>query len=353
MDRYIVELATDVQVLVLKALNGELDYQERFISDPRNKAVFFDNREQGQYDFYELPPTTVNELVIGFNLNHSDPVKHEIFNNKDFRIGLSYAIDRALLIDLVHLGQGAPHQAAPRPESRFYHERLATQYTEYNVDLANQHLDAAGYTERDAAGFRLGPDGNRISIILEIDQARTTYVDALELIKPMWEAVGIELNVRTMERTLWEERVRELSTFDYDGSGHRFGGGNGDAVILDPRYWLPINGGNSFYAKGWSNWYNSGPDAANAIEPPEAVKRAMALYDEILVTADDDEQLALMTEILDIAAEEFYVIGTVLEPNAFGIVTNRMRNVPKVIPNSWIYPTPAPYNPEQFWVADA
>lgn len=352
IDRYIVELANDVEVLVLKALNGELDYQERFISAPANKALFFDNREQGQFDFFALPPTTVNEMVIGFNLNHPDPVKHEIYNNKDFRIGLSHAIDRQLLIDVVHLGQGQFHQAAPRPESRFYHEQLATQYTEYNVDLANEYLDKTGWTERDAEGFRLGPDGNRISFVLEIDQARVTYIDALELIKPMWEEVGVEMIVRSMDRTLWEERVRDLNSFDYDGSAHRFGGGSGDAVILDPRYWLPINGGNSFYAKAWSNWY-ADPTGATAEEPPEPVKRAMEAYREILVTADDDRQVELMTEILDIAAEEFYVIGTVLEPDAFGIVTNRMRNVPDSVVNSWIYPTPAPFNPEQFWVADA
>jgi peptide/nickel transport system substrate-binding protein len=352
MDRYIVELANDVEVLVLKALNGELDYQERFISAPANKAVFFDNREQGQYDFFALPPTTVNEMVIGFNLNHADPIKHEIYNNKDFRIGLSHAIDRQLLIDVVHLGQGAPHQGAPRPESRFYHEQLATQYTEFNVDLANEYLDKTGWTERDGDGFRLGPDGNRISFVLEIDQARVTYVDALELIKPMWEVVGVEMIMRTMDRTLWEERVRDLNAFDYDGSAHRFGGGSGDAVILDPRYWLPINGGNSFYAKAWSNWY-ADPEGATAEEPPEPIKRAMEAYREILVTADDDRQVELMTEILDIAADQFYVIGTVLEPDAFGIRTNRMRNVPDSVVNSWIYPTPGPFNPEQFWVADA
>ena len=59
-----------------------------------------------------------------------------------------------------------------------------------------------------------------------------------------------------------------------------------------------------------------------------------------------------MMQVLDIAADEFYAIGTVLEPNAYGIVSNRMRNVPAILPNSWIYPTPAPYNPEQFWAED-
>jgi len=109
---------------------------------------------------------------------------------------------------------------------------LATQYTEYNLDLANKHLDKAGYTERAADGFRLGPDGKRISFVMEIDQGRTTYIDALTLIKPSWEAVGVEMVVRTMERSLWEERCRGRN-LAFHASGHRFGG-SGDAVILYP-----------------------------------------------------------------------------------------------------------------------
>ncbi|MCC9078709.1 ABC transporter substrate-binding protein [Litorilinea aerophila] len=349
IDRYVVDIVSDVEVLVLKALNGELDYQERFISAPKNKAVLFDNMEQGGYHFYDLTPTTVNEMIIQFNLNCTDPVKREIFRNKDFRIGLSHAINRQEIIDVVHIGQGEPWQAAPRPESRFHHERLAKQYTEYDVDLANEYLDKTGWTQRDSAGFRIGPDGNRISFIMEIDVARTTYVDALELIRRHWEVVGVEMIVKTMERSLWEERCRGEG-LDFHASAHRFGGGSGDAVILDARYYLPMNN-NSMYAKAWAWWYNgSNPELAE--EPPEAVKRAYELYDAIGRTADDQEQFNLMMQILDIAADEFYCIGTVLEPNAFGVVTNRMRNTADVIPNSWIYPTPAPYNPEQFFVVD-
>lgn len=351
IDRHAVELMAETQVLVLKALNGEIDYQENHLSAPSNKAVFFDNREAGGFDFFELYPTTVNEFIIQFNLNTTDPVLREVFRNKDFRIGLSHAINRQEIVDLVHVGQGQPWQASPRPESRFHHERLATQYTEYNLDLANEHLDKAGYTERDADGFRLGPDGKRISFVMEIDQGRTTYIDALTLIKPSWEAVGVEMVVRTMERSLWEERCRGRN-LEFHASGHRFGGGSGDAVILDARYWLPIDTGSSMFAKAWAYWYVD-PSDELAEEPPEAVRKAMEIYREIGLTGDDDEQVRLMMQILDIAADEFYAIGTVLEPNAFGIVTNRMRNTPKVVPNSWIYPTPAPSNPEQFWIQPA
>lgn len=351
LDRFVVDISADVEILVLKALNGELDFQERFISAPRNKAALFDNMEQGKYHFFDLTPTTVNEMIIQLNLTCSDPVKREIFNNRDFRVGLSHAINRQEIIDLVHVGQGEAWQAAPRPESRFHHERLAKQYTEYDVDLANEYLDKTGWTERDSAGFRIGPDGKRLSILMEIDQARSTYVDALELIKRHWEAVGVEMILHTMERSLWEVRCRG-ATSDFEASAHRFGGGSGDAVILDPRYWLPTDNGSSMYGKAWAFWYNGvNPDVAE--EPPAEIRRAFDLYDEILVTADDEKQFELMNQILDIAAEQFYAIGTVLEPNAFGVVTDRMRNVPSIIPNSWIYPTPGPYNPEQFWVEEA
>jgi peptide/nickel transport system substrate-binding protein len=351
IDRFIVDIASNVEVLVLKALNGELDYQERFISAPNNKAVLFDNMEAGQYHFFDLYPTTVNEMIIQFNQTTTDPVMREVFQNKDFRIAMSYAIDRQEIIDVVHVGQGEAWQASPRPESRFHHEQLAKQYTEYNPELANEHLDKAGYTGRDAAGFRLGPDGNRLSFYMELDQGRTTYVDAFELIKRHWEDVGVEVLVRTMERSLWEERCRSASS-DFHASAHRFGGGSGDAVILDARYYLPLDNGSAMYAKAWAFWYNN-PNAANAEEPPAEVKRAMELYRQISLVSSDEEQFNLMMQVLDIAADQFYCVGTVLEPNAFGVVTNRMRNTPSVLPNSWIYPTPAPANPAQFWVDDA
>ena len=64
----------------------------------------------------------MNTTIISLNLTHKDPVKREIFNNKDFRIGLSYAIDRKAIIDSAFVGQGEPWQAAPRKESPYYNE---------------------------------------------------------------------------------------------------------------------------------------------------------------------------------------------------------------------------------------
>ena len=82
----------------------------------------------------ETIPSGMNTLAFALNLTHKDPMKREIYQNKDFRVALSHAINRQEIIDVVYVGQGEPYQLAPRPTSPFYNERLAKQYTEYDVD---------------------------------------------------------------------------------------------------------------------------------------------------------------------------------------------------------------------------
>ena len=88
------------------------------------------------------------------------------------------------------------------------------------------------------------------------------------------------------------------------------------------------------------------------MEPPEEVKRQIELFAELQKTADADEQVALMREILDIAAEMFYGIGIALPPAGYTVVTNRMQNIPDVMLDAWLYPTPAPTNPEQYFIRE-
>ncbi len=78
----------------------------------------------------------------------------------------------------------------------------------------------------------------------------------------------------------------------------------------------------------------------------------MELYDQVKATADQDEQVRLMNEILEIAADEFYVIGISTEPEGFAILTNRFKNVPASMPGAWLYPDPSPTNPEQYFIEE-
>jgi peptide/nickel transport system substrate-binding protein len=351
LDRLTYDLLSDNEVLLLKVLGGEIDWLDQHFATPTNKPVVIDGQDRGDYRLFTTTSTIPNSMTIQLNLNHPDPVKNAIFQDKDFRIGLSHAIDRQEIIDLVFVGQGEPYQVAPASDSPFYNEQLAKQYIEYDVELANEHLDRV-LPERDAQGFRLGPDGNRLTIIMELDVNRLTFVDAAELIQAYWQAVGVDIQVRTMDRSLWEVRVRG-DGIDWDATIHSFGGGSGYAVLLDPRYYFPFNA-NSIFAKAWSVWYNNPTGQGSGIapvEPPADVRRQMELYDQIRVTGDLDTQLELMMEILEIAAEQFYVIGISTEPDGYGIAKNNLRNVQMTMPWSWIFPHPAPTNP-QLWYWD-
>ncbi|RIK55535.1 MAG: hypothetical protein DCC57_05245 [Chloroflexi bacterium] len=346
IDQLVAEIGEDVEVLVLRALNGEIDMQDRHIATLANKAVFADNMEAGGYHFFETIPSSMNSVIIALNLTHKDPVKREIFQNKDFRIALSHAINRQEIIDVVYVGQGEPWQLAPRPTSPFYNETLAKQYTEYDPDLANEILDGI-FPEKNAQGIRLGPDGNPITFDVELDATQAERIDTLELIKGYWEAVGIQINVKAEDRSLMYTRK--------DGNEHDaavWGGDGGLDVILEPRWYFPFSG-ESLYAEAWQSWFNN-PTGEGALtapeEPPAPVKEQMDLYNQIKATGDAAQQAELMTRILEIAQEQFYAIGISLPVPGYGIVKNNFHNVPSPHPGSWLYPNPGPANPQQFWI---
>ena len=88
IDKLQISVNADVQTLVLKVVNGEIDYQDRHINSNSNRAVFIDNAAKGNYRLIDEKNSDMNTATISLNLTSKDPVKRAIFDNKDFRIGL-------------------------------------------------------------------------------------------------------------------------------------------------------------------------------------------------------------------------------------------------------------------------
>ena len=344
IDAVVFNVGTDPETLVLQALAGEIDYQDRHIATLGNKAAFFDAQDSAGIKLTNRLASGSNVMEISLNQNHLDPVKREIFGNLDFRIGLSYAINRQELIDLVLVGQGEPWQAAPMASSPYYHERLAKQYTEYSPDLANQHLDAAGYTERDANGIRLGPDGEPISFTVDIITVAPDHIDMMNQIAKYWEAVGIKMTPNVVDRSLGQQRLEVL---EHDANTWGAPGGIGYGTLLDPRNWVPMHG-HSRYGYAWYRWYIN-PEDEVAEEPPDIVKQQLELYTTIQATPDPAQQIALMGEILDIAADLFYTIGISTPAPGYGVASQDMSNIMDWMPAAWQYPTPGPADTFQFY----
>ncbi len=338
------DLVTDEQVLLLKVMQGEVDMIDQYVATPNNKSVLFDNQKAGGYKFYDLLPTEPNQMVIQLNLTHPDPVKRELFSNKDFRIALSLGLDRQALIDAVFVGQGEAAQPSILEGDSLYNERLAKQYTEFDTAKANEILDKI-IPNKNGDGIRLDSQGRPVTIVFELDNARQTFLDMFQLIIPMWKEIGIDTQIRPMDRSLWEVRVRR--GYEFDATAHRFGGGAGQAAVLDARYFVP-NNSNSMFARGWQMWFSDKADA-NAVEPTDAAKEMIDLYNQVTATADSAKQLELFKKILDLNADAFYLIGITHPAKTYGVVKADIGNVPGIMPNSFGYPQPGPTFVETYY----
>ena len=345
IDRLTFNISQDVESLMLDAISGRLDIQERHLDTLQNKPTLSQNMQKGGYRLIELISSSSQQVQIYLNMTHKDAKVREMFANKEFRKALSLGMNRKEIIDLVYLGQSQPHQTGPRPGHPWYHAGLSEQFTDHDPAQANAILDKLGYAKKDGSGIRLRPDGQKV--FFAIDVIPTLYpdeVDALELVKRHWAEIGVDIKVNTIERALYYTRG---DNNDHDAAV--WPGPGGLDPMLDPRDYFAQHTQGSRYAIPWAQWYVSG--GKDGQEPPESQKQRMKLFDQARATADLQKRAALMKQVFDLTADAFETVGICLAVNAFGICKNNLQNVPARYPNAWTWPNPGPALPQQFFFA--
>lgn len=327
-------------LIVLKTLAGEIDMYDRGITVPANKPVLSDGKAKGGYDFFSEQSTFEGPTQIALNLNHKDPGMREVLLKKDFRVALSLAINRKDIIDTIYTGDGEPCQCAPIKESPHYHEKLATQYTQYDPKKANEMLDALGL-KKGTDGFRLRLDGKPLLINIEVSSGNEPYPDTMGMVATYWKAVGVNTVVKNEERALMTQR---WASSDIDATC--WNGNDGLVAVIDPTWYLPTTNGH--WAVAWANWWATNGKAGE--EPAAPAKTQLQLYDQLKATPDDAGQKAVMKQILDIAADEFWCIGVTRYYHGYGILKNNFKNVPKSMWAWHICNSPSQTNPEQYYI---
>jgi peptide/nickel transport system substrate-binding protein len=326
----------DVQLMLLRATSGELDYAFRHINNSTYKSVLYDAQEQGHYRLMDVADLPANDATLLLNLNVQDPIKNALFNNKDFRIALSHAINRQDIIDLVYVGQGAPSQVGPLPEHELYNERLSNQYIEYDPEQSKQILDRIGLDKKDAQGFRLGPDGKRFTITFMVaDVFGLSYPDIMQMVQQYAAEVGLDIQIRTTDRarlnSMWYANEQDAYIWNCVG-------GRAEAYT-DVRCYMPFQKADIFFASKWADWY---ADHSKGEEPPAPVKEHMALYDKVNEAVTDEARLAAMKVYLEKAADNFYTIGISRPMPKYALINRDIKNVFEPIPitgNLW-HPAP-------------
>jgi peptide/nickel transport system substrate-binding protein len=355
IDNRVFQLVTDPQVRLLKTLGGENFLSGDDISQPANKAVFFDNQDKGNYRFINVTSSNFNTMLLHLNYTTADATKAQVFNNKDFRIGLSQAMNRQDIIDTVYVGQGQPYQAAPRPESPFYNETLATQYTQFDAAAANAALDKV-LPDKGSDGYRLGPDGKPFSFTVTVNQGfRPDWVDVMQIVQKDWQAVGLDVKLDVISDDTWQTRELDPNLEAYVWTGEN-GLGQLPMLALSQQTtdFLPYDVSGST-SGGWKAWDQKQQDPnfktqVDPVTPPDAVQRMFAISHQIKTAASADEQTKLMTEFFGLEADQFLTIGLSLPAGDYYVANNTLRNVPDTVISGWLYPGPSPVNFETFFI---
>src|SRR3984885_14648424 len=339
----------DQQGLNLAATAGDFYMQERHIQ-MTNYPVLKDHEKDGKYRVMIWPTFGGSDAVVAFNLTYTaDPVLGKLLATKDFRIALSYAINRDEIKESVFLGLGEARQAVPAPWHPYFPGKdVAEKYTQFDPDKANKMLDALGLTKRDAQGVRLMENGKPLTIEINVVPAFGAWPDVGQLVAKDWQAVGVNAGVQIRERALgFSMRAsNQLQTeiWNEDTTAFPFTGGSkldprnapGQTLTLGPLYykWLTSNG-------------------KEGVEPIEPLKQIMQLIDTAR-TVGHDGQVKAAQELFRIWADNVFEIGTVgLTSMVQGVVVvnSKMHNVPTTIGNDWPLRTPGNARTEQFFFA--
>ncbi len=348
IDKVVFTLAENPEVINLRAIAGEYDYQERFM-DLAKLPVFLENAQRGGYRVHLDPAFSGSDALVSFNRAYKqDPEIQKWINNVEFRRALALAIDREQINHAFFLGLGTPGSIVPDDvikESPGGDWRKRWAYTD--VAKANQMLDAIGLAKKDAQGFRLRTDnGERLR--LQIDVAQTllpSWPQQGEMVAQQWKAIGIDADVKLFERSLFYNRTRTDQNQMVISSN-----GGSESLFLFTISVLPVDPQTSLNGVAHALWYAS--NGASGTAPTDAEQlRAFALY-RSAASKPEEERIKIAQEIWRIAADQVWSIGLVgLSPAYMGtrVVNAKLENVPARTCTSQHCRTPWSGHPEQWF----
>ncbi|HLW48731.1 MAG TPA: ABC transporter substrate-binding protein [bacterium] len=338
----------DAQSLNLAAIAGQLDEQERHII-LGNYPVLKEHEKDGKYRVILWQGFGGADADVTFNETYTkDADLGRLLRNRDFRIAMSYAINRNEIKESAFLGLGEARQPVAAPWSPYYPgDVYAHKYTEYRPDEANRILDRIGLDKKDADGFRLYPGTTRRATVeISVVPVFGPWPDVAQLIAKDWERVGIKAIVQVRERSLHFQMRQandlQAEIWNEDTAGFPFTG----TPKFDPR---TIIYGNITTGPLWKQWYDTG--GKEGMEPPAAVKHLVELIDK--AKQDDPRHQAMDgQEIFKTWVDNMFEIGTVgLTPMDQGVVVVNvhMHNVPAKLGKDWPLRTPGNARTEQFF----
>jgi peptide/nickel transport system substrate-binding protein len=347
IDRIVMSLAENIEVVNLKAMAGEYDMQERHI-DLQKLPVILENRDRGKYDVHLDLAFNGADTTLHVNMGYTaDPVVGKLLATADFRRALALGIDRDQMNETFWLGLATPGSAAPAesmPENPGPEWRK--KWSVLDVAQANKLLDGLGLTKKDSEGFRLRPDnGKRLVIELLAVKAFMDWPKHAEMIAQHWRKIGIYGDVKESERGLAFSRLLK-------SDHHMFVWTNGgtELLYLYSSWALPTDVASGAYGIEYARWYASNGTQGTKPSDPYMLQ-ALDMF-RSAAGKKEAERNKIAQEIWKIMVDQQFTIGTCGQsPALMGVrlVSRRLGNIPGRTCIAQHCRTPGSSHPEMFY----
>ena len=347
IDRVTLTLAENTEVINLRAIAGEYDLQERHI-DIGKLPVILENQKKGNYTVHLDLAINGADTILQINQSYkADPEVAKWLTNADFRRALSLGIDRDQLNETFWLGLATPGSAVPAESSPYNPgPEWRKKWSTLDIKKANEMLDAIGLAKKDGEGFRVRTDnGQRLRIQVQTVRAFLPWPNQLEMIAQQWKKIGIQADVKEVERTLAMTRV-------LNNEHHIMVWNNGGTELfyLFPRHAIPVDPTEAYMGPEFAQWYASNGKQGRKPDDPNLLK----IFDLFRSAAGQqaEERYKTAQEIWKILVDQQYGIGTVGQSAALmgvRLVSNKLGNIASRVCIAQHCRVPGGSHPEQWY----
>jgi len=342
IDRVVMAVA-ESKLIPAKTGAGESDLQARDIQF--NNYTFLKKGEKtNNYRTLLWKTARGAHFALYPNLNVNDPVWKALFRDVRFRRALSLAIDRSQVNQVLYFGLATEGNNTVVAESSLYKKEYQTLWAKYDKKAAAKLLDDIGLA-RGADGVRKLSDGRPLEIIVETAGESTEQTDVLEMIRENWREIGVKLFSKPTQREVLRNRVYSGEALVSVWSGIENGLANAD---ISPEELAPVTQDQLQWPK-FGQYFETSGKAGEAPDIAEAAE-LMKLNSQWRNASTRDERTKIWHRMLQIHAEQQFVIGVVAGVAQPVVVRNTLRNVPEKGIYNW---DPGAffgiYRPDSFW----